>query len=155
MDYNLSPRAPATPEGWEALRGYSRYQMKAMGMGVFEADENPPLMLFPEHWYEYIPDDYEVENVVGEKSPFDVDEHSDDSRYFRGRRYLAYGLRPRPEVDTAIRCRGCGQFREHEDVVAELDGEFFVGEPLFADFEVEPCPRCDGEKAEYVDDTGG
>lgn len=87
---------PRTEADWRALRKYSVGDLTRRGMYSFNQrgrKHEPPfdgkvLMLFPAAWFEFIPTGFHVVNVMGLKTAFNANTHSNDTRFG----YLAFGV---------------------------------------------------------------
>lgn len=80
--------APALPSEWQALRVCTKAELLAMGMRSWDGR----LMLFPSEWYQFIPEDFDIEDIGGRIEKFRRGVTDDDIRFG----CLAYGV---PAVD--------------------------------------------------------
>lgn len=83
---NIVPATPGmTSEWFDSLKLKSSDELKALGLGHWDEGH----FLFPEEWYDYIPDGYEVVGISNKLFKFKKDKTSKDTRYG----LLAYGIK--------------------------------------------------------------
>lgn len=80
---------PITPpkkdvEWFDSLKSMSKERLRNMGLRVWEGK----MWLYPQEWYDYIPDGYPAVCIDGTSEPFQAGVSSDDVRFG----LLAYGF---------------------------------------------------------------
>ncbi len=68
--------------------------LKALGLGIWDSDENGTHWLYPAEWYLRIPDGLEILSISGEVEVFKRGETDDDRRFGM----LAFGFMQAPEA---------------------------------------------------------
>lgn len=85
LDGKTITYVPITVKEYDALKSAPAAILKDIDVGYWDED----IWLYPAEWYDYIPEGYEIVDIMGNTEKFQKGVTDDDRRFG----YLAYGFR--------------------------------------------------------------
>jgi uncharacterized cupin superfamily protein len=73
--------APKTLEEYASLTKKSKEELKAMGCGIWDVEDNKTHWLYPHEWYNQIPNGLEITDISGKVEKFEKGVTDDDKRF--------------------------------------------------------------------------
>lgn len=79
---------PKTTKDFNILRRMKKKDLLKLGMKIWEIKNQKALFLFPQEWYETIPEGFTVYDIFGEREKFSKKTHMKENRFGA----LPYGI---------------------------------------------------------------